>query len=108
MFRWSEAQIDKGKIVDYLLATGHPVGSAKAAFFVSLGYSSDEWTRLRDDLARVVEHGEVVEAVATAYGHKIVIDGAVESPCGRMVELRTVWISDEPDGAPRLVMAYPS
>ncbi|WP_414627978.1 hypothetical protein [Mycobacterium tuberculosis] len=31
----------------------------------------------------------------------------MESRCGRMVALRTVWISDEPDGMPRLVTAYP-
>ena len=61
VFRWREAQVDERKILEYLLATGHPVGGAKAAFFVSLGYSSKEWTRLRDDLARIARHGEVIE-----------------------------------------------
>ncbi|EUA05429.1 hypothetical protein [Mycobacterium kansasii] len=38
----------------------------------------------------------------------MVVDGVVESPCGRMVALRTVWISDGPGDVPRLVTAYPS
>jgi hypothetical protein len=106
--RWSEAHIDQPKIVDYLLATAHPVGGAKAAFFLSLGYRAEDWTRLRDDLAHIAQNGEVVEADATAYGLKIIVDGVVESPCGQMVTLRTVWISDGPDSVPRLVTAYPS
>ncbi|WP_052612405.1 DUF6883 domain-containing protein [Mycobacterium canetti] len=85
----------------------HPVGGAKAAFFVSLGYRSDEWTRLRDDLVAIAEDGEVIEVTTTAYGVEAIVDGVVESRCGRMVALRTVWISDEPDGVPRLVTAYP-
>lgn len=107
MIRWSEAHIDERKIVDYLLAKAHPVGGAKAALFMSLGYRCDEWTRLRDDLAYIAQNGEVVEVDTTTYGLKMIVDGVVESPCGRMVALRTVWISDGPDGVPRLVTAYP-
>jgi hypothetical protein len=107
--RWREAHIDQRKIVGYLLATAHPVGGAKAAFFRSLGYRAEQWTRLRDDLAHIAQNGEVIEpAGATAYGLKMIVDGVVESPCGQMVALRTVWISDGPDGVPRLVTAYPS
>ncbi|OIN82749.1 hypothetical protein BST29_20765 [Mycobacterium malmoense] len=108
VIRWSEARIDERKIIDYLLAMAHPVGGAKAVLFMSLGYRSHEWTRLRDDLAHIAQNGELVEVGATAYGSKMIVDGVVESPCGRMVALRTVWISDEPDGVPRLVTAYPS
>jgi hypothetical protein len=36
--RWSEAQVDERKILDYLLATDHPVGGDKAAFFATVGY----------------------------------------------------------------------
>lgn len=108
MTRWSEAHIDQRKIVDYLLATAHPVGGAKAAYFTSLGYRAEKWTRLRDDLAHIAQNGEVIEVGATAYGLKMIVDGVVESPCGRMVALRTVWISDGPGDVPRLVTAYPS
>jgi hypothetical protein len=106
--RWSEAHIDERKVVDYLLATAHPVGGGKAGFFISLGYRAEEWSRLRDDLAHLARNGEVIEAGATAYGLKMIVEGVVESPCGRRVALRTVWISDGPEGVPRLVTAHPS
>lgn len=108
MIRWDNAQIDERKIVEYLLASAHPVGGAKATFFMSLGYRRDDWTRLRDNLMHVAENGAIVDISITAYGLKLVVDGNVETPCGRIVALRTVWISDGPDAVPRLVTAYPS
>lgn len=108
MIRWDDAHIDERKIVEYLLARAHPVGGAKATFFMSLGYRIGEWTRLRDDLIHIAENGEAIDISATAYGVKIIVDGSVKSPCGRMVALRTIWISDGPDAVPRLVTAYPS
>ena len=75
---------------------------------MGLGYRIDEWTRLRDDLIYIAENGEVIAVDATTYGLKMIVDGNVEAPCGRTMMLRTVWISDGPDAAPRLVTAYPS
>jgi hypothetical protein len=43
----------------------------------------------------------------TRFGIKYVVDGLVRAPAGRAIELRTVWISDGPEDAPRLVTAYP-
>lgn len=108
MISWDDAHVDERKIVEYLLASSHPVGGAKATLFLSLGYRSDEWTRLRDDLMHIAANGEVMGISATAYGRKMVVDGSVKTPCGRLVALRTVWISDGPDAVPRLVTAYPS
>lgn len=108
MVRWSEAKIDERKILDYLLATDHPVGGDKAAFFIAVGYSRRAWKQLRKDLVELTEHGEIIAKQETAFGHKYVVDGVVQSPSGRMIGLRTVWISDGPDEPPRLVTAYPS
>jgi len=44
------ALIDPAKLRDYLLSQLHPVGRFKAAFFIALGYSTDQWEVLRDDL----------------------------------------------------------
>jgi hypothetical protein len=106
--RWSEAQVDDRKILDYLLATEHPVGGGKAAFFAAVGYRRDDWTRLRDDLLGLPVRGEVVSKSETRFGQKFVVDGVVQSPNGRMIGLRTVWITDGPGEPPRFVTAYPS
>lgn len=63
---------------------------------------------MTDDLLSVPAHGELVTKSETRFGHKFVVDGVVQSPGGRMIGLRTVWITDGPDEAPRLVTAYPS
>jgi hypothetical protein len=105
--RWDQASIDDRKILDYLLSIDHPVGADKAAFFVAVGYAVADWTRLRDDLLEVARAGELVTEHKTQFGIKYVVDGLVNAPAGRTVELRTVWITDEPAGAPRLVTAYP-
>lgn len=108
MVRWSEAQVDERKILDYLLATDHPVGGDKAAFFAAVGYRRDNWVQLRHDLLGVPVRGELVTKSETRFGNKFVVDGVVQSPSGRMIGLRTVWITDGSDEVPRLVTAYPS
>jgi hypothetical protein len=85
--RWHEAEIGDRKILDCLLATDHPIGADKAAFFTSVGYSSEEWTRLRDDLMLMCEQGgEVVAEEQTPFGIKYVVDGLVQAPAGRNIE----------------------
>ena len=108
MARWSEAEVSEAKILNYLLSEDHPVGGAKAVFFRSLGYSREEWTKLRDELVEAAQRGEVTSEVETAFGTKYVVDVALRVPAGGVVALRTVWITDQPEDRPRLVTAYPS
>jgi hypothetical protein len=105
--RWDDAEVTARKIVDYLLAVEHPTGGDKAAFFIALGYTQHEWSRLREDLIAAARGGDVVSEQETAFGIKSVIDGLIVTPKGRRIALRTVWIQDDPQGAPRLVTAYP-
>ena len=107
MARWSEAEVTQRKILDYLLAADHPVGGDKAVFFAAIGYSRTDWTRLRDDLARLANRGEVVAEEATPFGVKYVIDGVIRTPDGRSIGVRSIWISDGAEDPPRLVTAYP-
>ena len=107
MARWNDARVTKEKILDYLLSADHPVGRDKAAFFVSIGYERERWERLRDDLRAVPRQGDRITEQRSPFGVKYVIDGPIRSPSGRRVFVRTVWIADEPEDAPRLVTAYP-
>ena len=107
MARWNEAQVTEGKILEYLLSADHPTGKDKAAFFAAVGYSREEWNQLRDDLLGLARAGDVVAETPTEYGMKYVLDGVLQTPVGRAVALRTVWIADEPEDPPRLVTAYP-
>jgi len=44
------AVIEPAKLHEYLLSRTHPVGRFKAAFFLALGYSSEDWSQLEADL----------------------------------------------------------
>lgn len=94
--------IDPRKIRDYLLASDHPHGEAKARFFRGLGFTRTRPWELADELLKLVAKGEVVETVETPYGAKYVVDGPL-----RGAQVRTVWIMDRPGPAVRFVTAYP-
>jgi hypothetical protein len=100
------ALIQDEKITGYLLSLSHPVGRAKAKFFRAHGYSDQTARLLAGDLRRVAAEGQLVEEESTPYGTKYVTEGAILTPRGTRILIRTVWFADE-SGPPRFVTAYP-
>lgn len=101
------AVIDEWKITRYLLATDHPVGGPKAAFFRQFGYRPAAWTELRDALHAHVSSGELVSTQEFEFGMKYIVQGSIMTPSGRWVSIRSVWIIPAGEIVPRLVTAYP-
>ncbi len=91
----------------YFLATGHPVGGAKAAYFASRGFSLDAPEALEAALRAVAEDGDVASTEATKWGTKYFVLGSVLAPDGNQMGLGTVWMVTG-DGVPALVTAYPT
>jgi len=83
--------------------------AGRRAFFALLGYSREDPERLMKDLRDVAEHGEVVSGAESVHGEKYVVDGSlsVHTQERRQWSIRTVWIIDRGEDAPRLVTAYP-
>lgn len=100
------AQVDRAKVVDYLLSTSHPDGRSKAAFFGRFGFRSEAWRLLAAALRSVAVSNPVMSVVESPYGTRYVVDGALAAADGRTPMVRTVWIK-EADAPPRLVTAYP-
>jgi hypothetical protein len=103
------ATVDRRKILDYLLNEAHPDNGGKAQFFISLGFSRDQPELLMNALCNVAEHGEVVHCIESPHGEKSVVDGwlSVHTEENRRRPVRTIWIIDAGQDAPRLVTAYP-
>jgi len=101
------ARVNLSKIVDYLLSEAHPVGRAKAEFFMSLGFSSTRPEELRTAFRKLASGSEVVDREVTIYGTKYVVDGLIEGE-QRARFVRTVWFAQLGDDVPRLVTAYPA
>ena len=98
----TNAFIPAGKIDAHLLCISHPVGRAKARFFLARGWRREAPEEFERDLLRHAIGGEVLDRELEEFGVKYVVRGAVATPRGTMVRLRTVWI-DEGEGRPRLV-----
>ena len=62
---------------------------------------------LADALKQLGEQSLVVRSVDSVHGTKYIVDGAIATPTGRSVEVRTIWIVDRGEQPPRLVSAYP-
>jgi len=101
------AVIDTAKIRDYLLSEIHPVGRFKAAFFNALGYSTDRWEVLRDDLLALARIAPAASEKSRSFGRTFEVDGILTGPSGRSADVRTVWIIRTTEDSPRFVTAFP-
>ena len=103
------AVVDRSKVLDYLVNEVHPDNGGKARFFALLGFSPEDPEGLMKALRDVAEHGDVVSTTESIHGEKYVVDGRLTEHTHekRQWSIRTVWIIDRGEDAPRLVTAYP-
>ncbi len=101
------ATIPRSKIRDYLLESSHPEGGSKAAFFLALGFQPERWQLLANALRAMILRTPITRTVAGRHGTKYIVEGKLMTPAARTVCLRSVWIIDPGESAPRFVTAYP-
>jgi filamentous hemagglutinin len=104
----SRGEIPKRKILDYLLAEAHPVGTAKAHFFHKHGFKRRDWELLVDALMKHARHNAVMKREASRFGMKYVIKGRLRCPDGESPMIFAVWFIAAGGTAPRLVTPYPA
>lgn len=98
--------IAPNKVQDYLLNPDHPIGGAKARFFLGIGYSRQRYQQLIDDLMQHGYSGTVTEEKPSPYGAKFVVDGPLLAPNGRQYPIRTVWMEQSPGIYVLLITAH--
>jgi len=103
----NSAYVPLRKLTDYLLSETHALGKAKARFFRKMGFDKEQAEELRRALLEVARTGKVIDAVRTPYGTKYVVDGELDTPVGKKVNIRTIWIVEQGEEIPRFVTAYP-
>ena len=101
------AVVEPAKITEYLLNPAHPDNGGKAAFFLALGFSHDDWQVLAAAFRTMAENLPVAISMASPHGQKYIVEGNIETPSGKTARVRTVWIVDRGVDTPRLVTAYP-
>lgn len=101
------AYIPKEKLTEYLLSETHPVGGSKAKFFRGLGFNERNVDKLAKSLLRIAKTNDVKEIREFVYGINYVIEGIIETPRGRTVNIKTVWFTKTLESRPSFVTAYP-
>jgi hypothetical protein len=102
------AYIPPAKLTGYLLSESHAVGKAKAGFFRLIGFDGTQVNTLEQGLLAIARSEEVREVLPSPHGTKYVVEGALETPMGRRIQMRTVWIVEFDQERPRFVTAYPA
>lgn len=102
----AELIVETAKIEEYLLNRSHPLGAAKANYFLGIGFSHKDVGVFAESLR---EHGrtrQIVREVHSAFGKKLLIECQLVAPSGTLRCIRSVWINEEKNNF-RLITAHP-
>jgi hypothetical protein len=102
-----QAEVPERKVTEYLLALGSEEGHGKAVFFLSRGFSTEQWEALASALRQHILNNSVASQRSTAWGTRYVVDGPLQCPDGGVAAVRSVWNIKPPAAHPRLVTAHP-
>jgi hypothetical protein len=100
-------EIPQAKVTHYLLSSTHRAGRGKAGFFSAVGFEASAWERLVSALRQHAFDHPVSVTEDTPFGTRYVIEGALVSPTGKELQVRTVWFIDNEGQTPRFITAYP-
>jgi filamentous hemagglutinin len=105
--RVANAILDDRKLTHYLLSTAHPTGASKGKFFISFGFSPENWGGLKSALLNHPQSNPVTNQESNPFGQKFEVSCSLVTPDGRNPCIISVWIVEPPDRNPRFITAYP-
>lgn len=105
--RAESAIVLRSKVEGYLLQLDHPIGHGKARFFIHFGFQREQWEELAAALRAHAQENPVSEALEDANGVTYLVEGRMKTPSGRLPRVRTIWLMETGELAPRFITAYP-
>ena len=102
-----EIEIPKEKIVGYVLSPSHKIGSLKAAYFKSYGFTLEKYAQFISAIEKLVSENEIKEKVNKKHGVTFLVDGKIKTPKKKLISIRTVWIVEHKSKTARLITVYP-
>jgi hypothetical protein len=103
-----EGFVESAKLTEYLLSITHRDGKAKAKFFTAFGFSITDIDQMKTALLLHGQTRPVVKETETEHGVKYLLECSIDAPDTRNPCIRSLWIVDAGNTAPRLVTAYPN
>ena len=101
------ALVSKRKITEYLLSDRHPSGKSKSRFFRDFLFSPAQWEVMANALKSHAIRYDIVRNEKSPFGQRFVIEGLLETPGGKQVNVRTVWFIESGEEIPHFVTAVP-
>jgi hypothetical protein len=101
------AIVPERKVTLYLLNRAHPIGGAKAIFFLHHGFALEQWQVLAEGLLQHAVENDVVASDENPHGVRYAVDGPLVAPTGKSLNIRTAWFMDRGSGMPRFITAHP-
>ena len=102
-----EAVVPRAKVENYLLDPAHPIGGGKARFFIHFGFRREQWNLLAEAIRKHAVENPATDSIADRDGITYLVEGPLETPSGRKPRVRTVWLIESGQLAPRFITAYP-
>lgn len=99
--------ISREKLINYILSKTHSTGKFKARFFQNLGFNQTNVSFFETILRTMANSEEIKETIPSVYGAKYILDGKVNTPSGKTIKLRTIWIIEKGQIRPRFITVYP-
>ncbi len=102
--------IEDAKVRDFLLEPSHIDNKGRAAYFLSFGFTKQNWQVLRDALAihPTVNPLDRTTPDTMFGGIRYRVRCSIVSPDGRNPCVRTLWKIDSSSTVPRFLTAYPA
>ncbi len=101
------AFVEPRKVAAYLLNLQHPDGGPKAAFFLRFGFDASQPEAMIEALLAHARSNPVARLQKSEIGTSYVVESPLQSPDGGNPRLRTVWLIEAGETAPRLLTAIP-
>lgn len=99
--------ISREKLTDYVLSETHSTGKFKARFFRALGFNETNVFLFERALHTIANSEEIKDTSTSVYGTKYILDGKVNTPSGKTIKFRTIWIIEKGQISPRFITVYP-
>jgi hypothetical protein len=98
-----KAEVSETKLIKYLLSTTHRAGKSKATFFMEFRFDPARSEELERALRQHATDNDIAREEKTRFGTRYVIDGLLQAPDGRMLNVRTACFINSEGGAPRFI-----
>ena len=105
--RLDKVYVNPQKICDYLLNVNHSDGGPKARLLIGYGFDVNAADVLEAAIVNHAVSNDINKRVTTVFGEKYLVEGPLETPSGKKLPIRSVWVKQDKEEIAKFVTLYP-